>query len=508
MDKNKGKVYLTGAGPGDEKLITVKAAEALAGADVVVYDYLASIDLEKYAPQAEKIYVGKTGRKHTIEQLDINALLVKLANEGKKIVRLKGGDPFIFGRGGEEALELVKAGVDFEIIPGISSAYAAPAYAGIPITQRGNTSTVAFITGHEDPTKDKSDIDFKALATGIGTLVFLMGVKNLNLIAENLLKHGRDPKTPVALVRWGTTSKQQVLEGTLADIAEKALLTKFKAPAIIVIGEVAALREQLAWFEKKPLFGKTVVVTRSREQASELSQDLQELGASTIELPSIKVVPADSYKKLDEAIERQIPGAYYDWLIFTSVNGVIHFVRRLKQKDVDFRVFKDAKIAAIGPGTASYLKSLALKVDLIPQEYKAEGILKALGDVKDKKILLPRAKVAREVLPEELTKAGAKVDVVEAYQTVADKPASEQSLKAMEKKVDFVTFTSSSTVVNFLDIVENAKAVLNGVKIAAIGPITAKTAKDKGLKVDIVAKEYTIKGLVKAIVDNTIKIKS
>ena len=498
---SKGKVYLTGAGPGDEKLLTLKAVEALSSCDVVVYDYLASlIDIEKYAAAAEKIFVGKKGGNHTSEQQQINDLLIKLASEGKNVVRLKGGDPFMFGRGGEEALALVEAGVEFEVIPGVTSAYAVPAYAGIPITQRGYTSSVTFITGHEDPAKTQSAIQWEALAEGDSTLVFLMGIKNLPSISQNLLKHGKDAETPVAIIRWGTTSRQQVLEGTLEDITEKARTAEFKAPAIIVIGSVVELRKKLKWFEKKPLFGKRVVVTRSPNQANKLSEALYLLGATPIEIPVIKVEPPDSYEALDKAIKRQSSSAYYDWLIFTSANGVFKFAERLKEKQLDFRIFKGAKIAAIGPATKRCLKSFALHVDLIPDEYIAEGVLSALGDVKGKKILIPRAQVAREILPQELKKAGASVDVAPAYKTVADTTSGRKKIQALKGRVDIITFTSSSTVTNFLAMIGDDRTVLDGVRIAVIGPVSAKTAKENGLNVDIEAEDYTIEGLVKAII--------
>ncbi len=494
-----GTVFLAGSGPGDPKLLTLKAAEVLAKCDVVVYDYLSSnIDLEKYASQAEKIYVGKKGHHHATEQQSINQLLIKLAKEGKNIVRLKGGDPFVFGRGGEEALELAENGVKYEVVPGVSSVYAVPAYAGIPVTQRGFTSSLAIVTGQEG-LKKRSDINWNSLAKSFGTIVFLMGVKNLANIVEKLVTFGKDEKTPVALIRWGTTQRQEVLEGTLADIVEKVSLTKFSAPAIIVVGEVVSLRKQLKWFEKKPLFSKTVIVTRNRGQASKLSSSLVGLGANVIELPTIKIVPPDSYDKVDKAIERQIPEKYYDWLIFTSVNSVASFTERLRHKKVDFRIFKGTKIAAIGAATAKILQSQSIVVDLIPKEYKAEGMLEALGDVGGQKILFPRAKVAREILPDQLTKAGAQVDVAHVYQTVIDEESAKK-IGSIDEKVDLVTFTSSSTVSNFLALLgDNASDFMKDVKIAAIGPITAKTAQEKGLKVDIVAKEYTIDGLVNAV---------
>ncbi len=505
---SEGIVYLAGSGPGDEKLLTFKAVEALRACDVVLYDYLATnVDLNKYAPQAEKIYVGKRGRKHTV-QSHINDLLIKLGREGKKVVRLKGGDPFVFGRGGEEALELAKAGVNYEVIPGITSAYAVPAYAGIPVTQRGYASTLSIVTGHEDPGKKDSGVDWKLLARTTGTVVFLMGIKKLSKIVEKLVKFGKDPKTPIALIRWGTTNRQQTLEGRLDDIVDKVRSSKFQPPAIIVIGKVVALRDQLKWIEKKPLFGKTAIVTRSRDQASQLTQALEGFGANVIELPVIRIVEPDSYKKLDEAIDRQVKEEYYDWLIFNSANGVTHFANRIKQKELDFRVLKGTKIAAVGLSTAAVLERLGVRADLVPKEYRAEGLIEALPDMKGLKVLMPRAKVAREILPEELNKAGAQVDVVDAYRTIAD-PEGKKRINELEDEIDFLTFTSSSTVKNFLDALgEKRDDILKTAKIAVIGPITAKTAEKEGLKVDAVADPYTIDGLIKAVIKLSEKTKN
>ncbi len=502
----KGIVYLTGSGPGDQKLLTIKAAEALADCDVVVYDYLATnIDLDKFAPRAEKIYVGKRGRKPVKEQSHINDLLIKLGKEGKKVVRLKGGDPFVFGRGGEEALALVQAGVKYEVIPGVTSAYAVPAYAGIPVTQRGYASTLVIVTGHEDPDKKDSGVDWELLGKTPGTVVFLMGMKNLPKIVSNLEKYGKDPKTPVALVRWGTTGKQQTLTGQLNNILDKVRSSKFQPPAIIVIGEVAALRDKLKWVENKPLFGKNIIVTRSREQASDFALALDELGANVIELPVIKVVESDSYKKLDEAIVRQTEDKYYDWIIFTSVNSVLYFADRLDKKGLDHRILDGTKIAAIGTSTAAALKERSVKADLVPKEFKAEGLIDAFGDAKGLKILMPRAKVAREVIPNALKDAGARLDVVDAYQNILD-PEGKKRAESLDETIDVVTFTSSSTVENFLEILGDKKdEVLKDAKIAVIGPITAKTAKERGLNVDAIADKYTIDGLVEAIVKLSVK---
>ena len=501
----EGKVYLVGAGPGDPDLITVRAVECLKQADVVIYDFLAAPkQLKLVRVDAEIIYVGKKGGDHTLVQDKINELLVAKAKQGHNVVRLKGGDPFIFGRGGEEAEVLVKAGIPFEIVPGVTSAVAAPAYAGIPLTHRKYTSSVAFVTGHEDPTKEDSSIDWSKLATGVGTLVFLMGVKNLPGITERLTAAGRDPKTPVAVVRWGTTPQQTTIKGTLDTIAEQAEAAALKPPAIIVVGEVTNLRDTLNWFEKKPLFGKTVVVTRARAQASELVDRLSDLGAECLESPTIKVVPPQDWSPLDAAIDNL---GTYDWLVFTSVNGVSFFFDRLYEKNKDVRALKDMRTAAIGPATAKRLRDFGLNSDVIPETYQAESIVEAFKKeaMEGKKVLLPRAKEARPVLPEELRKMGAVVDEVAAYQTEQALENVDALIKRLEEgSVDLLTFTSSSTVRNFKAILpaERFESLIKGVTAASIGPITTDTARELGFKVDIIAQDYTIDGLCKAILEH------
>lgn len=497
-----GKVFLIGSGPGDPKLISIKGMECIQKADVVVYDRLASPRLLKAArPDAELIYVGKKAARHAMKQDKINQLLADKAKEGKTVARLKGGDPFIFGRGGEEALVLVENNIPFEIVPGISSAYSVPAYAGIPATHRGVTSTIAFITGHEDPTKKDTDIDWEKISTGIGTLVFLMGVSNLPEISKQLIKHGRSKDTPVALVRWGTTPKQEVLVGTLTNISDKVLKASFKAPAIIIVGDVIKLRDKLRWFENRTLFGKRILVTRSRSQASDLVSLLEERGAEAIEFPTIKIDPPGSYDQLDKAISGLDK---YNWIVFTSVNGVDFFINRLAELLKDIRELKGIKIAAIGPATAKRLKDLHLRVDYIPKEYRAEAIIEGFKDfgVKGKNILIPRAEVAREILPDQLRELDANVDIVTAYRTIMDDSSVDEIKKMLEKgQVDMVTFTSSSTAKNFVKLLDDLdlEEVLKDVTIAAIGPITAQTVRDLGFNVDIEAKEYTIPGLVEAI---------
>ena len=498
-----GKLYLIGAGPGDPGLITLKAVERIKTADVVVYDYLSNEKFLSYAKKgAEIIYVGKMGGNHTLSQWQINELIIKKAKEGKTVARLKGGDPFIFGRGGEEAEEIVQAGIDDGVIPGVPAGVAAAAYAGIPLTHRDFTTTVAFITGHEDPAKDESNIYWDKISTGIGTLVFYMGIGNLEPNMKKLIENNRSPDTPVALIRWGTTSQQETLIGTIADIAEKAKAVNFKAPAITVVGGVVSLRNKLRWFDKKPLFGKKIVVTRSREQASDFAELLEVNGAEVVQFPTIDVVPPKTWKGLDSAIKRI---SSFNWIVFTSVNGVKYFVERLKKNKKDLRDLKGIKVCAIGPSTAEELSSFGIAPDFVPKEYRAEGIIKGIGKggIKGKRILIPRAEVAREILPEELKKKGAKVTIAVAYRSIKPKGNTEKIINLLrDKKIAMVTFTSSSTVKNFVEMFEKEdyKALLNGVKIASIGPITAKTASELGIKTDIMPKAYTIPALTEAIV--------
>lgn len=509
---SKGKVYLIGAGPGDPGLITVKAVECIKEADVVVYDYLANKKFLDYAREkAEIIYVGKVGGAHTLPQDKINELIIEKAKKGKIIARLKGGDPFIFGRGGEEAEEIVAAGIDFEVIPGVTAGVAAAAYAGIPLTHRDFTTTVAFITGHEDPTKDESNIYWDKISTGIGTLVFYMGIGNLEPNMKKLMENGRSPDTPVALIRWGTTSNQETLIGTIKDIAEKAKQANFKAPAITVVGGVVSLRNKLRWFDERPLFGKKIIVTRSREQASDFSSLLEKYGAEPIEFPTIETVAPKDWKEVDRAIKNLSKPVHagskqgYDWAIFTSVNGVKYFVERLKKHGKDIRELKGINICAIGPATAKAIEDLGVRVDLVPKEYRAEAIIEGLGKskIKGRRFLLPRALKAREVLPEEIKRLGGKVDVVSAYRTIKPKEKTDDIRKMFqEKKFDVVTFTSSSTVENFVSMFKKGETagLLQNVAVASIGPITRDTASTLGIKTDIMPEKYTIPALTEAIV--------
>ena len=498
-----GKVFLVGAGPGDYRLLSMKACDCLRQAEVVVYDRLADSRILQYAPEdAEYIYVGKASSNHTMTQDKICQLLVDLAKKDKVVVRLKGGDPFVFGRGGEEALLLKENNLPFEIVPGITSAISVPAYAGIPVTHRGIAASFSVITGHEDPTKENSDIRWDKLATATDTLVFLMGVANIPKITEQLMANGRSGDTPVAIIRWGTKPQQQVWTTTLADAPDMAKRENIKPPAIFLVGDVVSLRKDLAWFDNpgtKPLFGKRILVTRARAQASKLTAELEALGADVTEIPSITIdEPADGYAGLDASIEQL---AKYKWLIFTSANGVDHFFARLREAGKDARALSHAKICAIGSATADVLDAYGIIADVVPDRYQAEGIIDALADdIKPgDEVLIPRAKEAREVLPEKLREMGAEVTVAIAYETVqanVDPEPLKQQLK--EGDYDFVTFTSSSTVTNLLKIIENPD-LLSSASLAAIGPITAETMKKNGLNPAIIAEKYTIKGLVEAI---------
>ncbi|OQX08174.1 MAG: uroporphyrinogen-III C-methyltransferase [Desulfobacteraceae bacterium IS3] len=502
MEGKTTKVYLVGAGPGDPGLLTIKGRECIENADIIIYDYLASPALLKFAPKnAELIYVGKKGGDHTLPQHKINALIVEKAAAGHIVTRLKGGDPFIFGRGGEEAEVLIEAGIAYEIVPGVTSAIAAPAYAGIPLTHRDFTSTLAFVTGHEDPTKENSSINWASLAKGIGTIVFLMGVKNLPNIVKHLTDNGMSAETPAAVIRWGTTTKQKTVSGSLSDIAERVKAAGLTAPAIIVVGQVVSLRDKMAWFEHRPLMGKRIVVTRSREQASDLVKILTDLGAECIECPTIQVFPPDSWAQLDAAIESL---SEYRWIVFTSVNGVKFFFERLFEKGKDVRALHHLKTASIGPATAKRLLEFGFKSDIIPESYRAESVVDAFKneDIKGKKILLPRAAEARPILPVELGKMGAIVNEVPTYCTKEARDSAELLLAELRaEQVDLITFTSSSTVKNFKAMLpdENIRDLMKGVRIASIGPITSDTAKELGFEVHITAESFTIPGLCEAI---------
>jgi len=484
--------------------LTLKGKECLEEADIVLYDYLANPVLLQYAPAtAQRIYVGRRGRGQYQDQADINRLLIDRAKEGNVVVRLKGGDPFVFGRGGEEAEAVAAAGVSFEVVPGVTAAVAVPAYAGIPVTHRTFASTVTFVTGHEDPTKPATLLEWPKLASTSGTLVFMMGMKNLPSIVGQLLSEGRSSDTPVAAIRWGTKADQQTVVGILGDIVEKTEAVQLEPPTVIVVGEVVRLRGQLNWFETKPLFGKRIVLTRAQEQVGEFSRVLAAYGAEPVEVPTIQIVSPPSWQAIDDAMTRLNT---YQWLIFTSVNGVRPFMDRLHAAGKDARALASLRLCAIGPRTAQELGTYGLTPDVVPAEFQAEGLIAALGHVgiRGSRVLIPRAEVAREILPEQLRELGATVDVIPVYRTIApvvDVESLTQQLR--DGRVAALTFTSSSTVRNFVELFggqEVVKRLVAQVAIACIGPITARTAEEYGLTVTIMPAENTVPALAEAIV--------
>ena len=502
-----GMVYLVGAGPGDHRLLTLKGKDCLAQADVVVYDRLVDARGWQWAPAgAEFVDVGKAASNHTMPQPEISQLLVDKAKEGKTVVRLKGGDPYVFGRGGEEGLLLRENGIDFEVVPGITSAVAVPSYAGIPVTHRAVATSFAVITGHEDPTKEASQLKWDKLATGVDTLIFLMGLSNLPYITQQLIANGRPADTPAAVIRWGTRTNQRVLVTTVGTAAADVEKAGLKPPAIFIVGEVVKYRDQLDWFDRqaqRPLFGHTVLVTRARAQASRLSQILENMGARVIELPAITITPpSDDYEALDAAIDRIDD---FHWLVFTSVNGVEQFFARMGQHGLDTRALGYARVAAIGRATAEALQRYGIKADLVPDEYRAEKLAEALqGQLPPHaKVLLARAEKAREVLPEKLQACGAEVTVAPAYATQAaelDEAARQEVAQQIEAgDIDIVTFTSSSTVENLIKLLGIEPLQTKGLIKACIGPITADKLRSHELEPEIVAAEYTIPGLVNAI---------
>ena len=473
-----GKVYLVGAGPGDLGLVTLRAKECIERADVIVYDHLANPQTLGWSrDDAEIIYAGKSAGNHAMPQEEINRLLIEKAQAGKQVVRLKGGDPFVFGRGAEEAQAVVDAGLAFELVPGITSAIAGPAYAGIPVTHRSQNSHVTFFTGHEDPSKSESAVDFAALAKLGGTQVMLMGVERL--------------------VRWASTGRQKTLTGTIENIAQRAVDAEFSAPAIAVFGEVVSLRDELKWFEQRPLFGKTIVVTRTRAQAGVLSRRLMDLGAEVLELATIRIEPPTDLRGFAELVQ---DSHSYDWIVFTSPNGVTAFFEMFFKLYHDARDIGPARIAAIGPATAQRVRDYHLKVDLQPDEFVAEAVVREFqkeGGVENLRILLARAEKARDVLPEQLTKLGAIVDQGIAYRTVPEtRDTTGARRRLLEEGADLITFTSSSTVENFLSL---GLPWPKGMRVASIGPITSKTARDHGLTIDVEARRHDIDGLVDAI---------
>ena len=496
----KGVVYLIGAGPGDAGLMTVKGSGLLQWADVVVYDRLVDEGLlSNVRSDAELIYVGKSSGSHTVKQDDINRILVAKAKEGKSVVRLKGGDPMVLGRGGEEAEALFKHKISFAVVPGVTSAIAVPEYAGIPVTHRGLAASFAVVTGHEDPTKGESSVEWGELASAADTLVCLMGMGNLAAIVDEMLKGGRSPETPVALIRDGTTPRQYTVVGKLSTIVKKAERAKLKPPVVIVVGEVVNLRDKLAWFDKQPLFGKRVLVTRSRAQASVLSRMLAERGAEAVELPVIEVKDLPDTSELDDAIDHLKD---YQWILFTSANGVDAVWQRMRAMGLDARSFGAARIGAIGPATAERLQDLGVYPDFISQEYTSESILEGMEQlgVAGCRMLLPRSDIAPRDLVEGLIRLGAEPFDVAAYRTAApDDIASEGKTRLLNGEIDIITFASSSTVANLVALLDGDVAAINKATVACIGPATASAAGKAGIRVDIMAQEHTIPGLVAAM---------
>jgi uroporphyrinogen III methyltransferase/synthase len=496
----KGKVWLVGAGPGDPGLLTVKGAQALAEAEVVVYDRLASPALLALAPaSAERVPMGKEPETPGAFQAQINDALVRHALAGKRVVRLKGGDPFVFGRGGEEAEAVRAAGVDYEIVPGITSAIAVPAYAGIPVTHRGVSTSFTVVTGSEDPTKPDASVDWAALAKVSGTLVVLMGWRALPHIVEALIAAGKPADTPVGLVSWGTTPRQRTVTGTLADIVERGKAGGISNPVITVIGPVAGLREGLAWFDQGPLFGMRVLVTRSRQQASALSAALREAGAEPVEVPTIAIEPLDAYGVLDDALRRL---STYGWAVFTSQNAVEAVFERLEAAGRDARAFADVQIGAVGPATARALAVRGLRADYVPERFTTQAVADGFRayDLNKRRVLLPRADIAPATLPQALAAQGALVDDVPAYRTVTPDGAAAQARALLAEGVDAVTVASSSAVRNLLGLLDDDASALRGVAIASIGPETSRAVREAGLEVAVEATEHTIPGLVAALV--------
>lgn len=499
-----GRVILVGAGPGDEGLLTLRGKEWLERADVIVYDHLVNWNMMRFSSaNAETIYAGKKAGHASLEQEEINAILIRKAQEGKTVVRLKGGDPFIFGRGGEETMALKKAGIPFVVVPGVTSPVGVAAYAGIPLTHRDISSTVSIITGSNEKNQQDIHIDWEKIASRSGTLVFLMGARKLPLICEKLIRFGKDPDTPIAVIQWGTTARQKTWTGTLKTIVDIAMKENIAPPALTIIGEVVNVKPLIEWYETLPLFGKAVVITRSESQADSMIHQLHEKGAEPVSFPVIQTVPPPDWSPLDQALSHL---SQYHGLIFTSVNGVHFFMQRLKETGQDIRELKGVRIYTIGPKTEKAVRDFGMQVDCVPENFVAESLIESLGkeNVKGKRFLIPRALVAREILPDQLRDMGAQVDVVPAYQTLPPTRKNEDLARRLKDGViDVITFTSSSTVTNFLDQTgPELRPHLDRVTFACIGPITAGTARENGLKVAIVPKEYTVDALVTAIEDH------
>ncbi len=503
MKKSIGKAYIIGAGPGDPGLITVKGLKLLKVADVIVYDHLVNQNLLDYAKNdAKKVDAGKQVGKKILEQKEINKLLVKEAKKGKVVIRLKGGDPFVFGRGGEEVEALAQNGIPFEVVPGVTSAVAVPAYAGIPLTQRGLASSVALVTGHEDPTKEIPTVNFKKIAQSVDTLVCLMGVGEIDDIIKQIRDSGKSPETPVAVVERGTYSSQRVIQGKLKDILPKARNARLKPPAVIIVGEVVGLRQTNLWFESLPLFGKTVVVTRPKEQARPFTDLLEQAGAQVIPFPTIKVATPGSFKSIDKKINHI---KEYDHLVFTSVNGVKAFISRMQRLRKDMRCLNGIKIAAIGEMTAHVLREHFLYPEIVPETFTSKHLANEFkkGDIKGRNLLLIRSELANDILPGQLRKMGARVDEVSAY-TVREANVDSKKVKQLFRnhEIDLITFTSPSTFTGFVSLMkgEPMAKLLKGVKVAAIGPVTRKEIRKQGIRVSITALKHTVPGLVAAII--------
>ncbi|GBE02946.1 MAG TPA: uroporphyrinogen-III C-methyltransferase [Nitrospirae bacterium] len=495
-----GKVYLVGAGPGDIGLLTVKGMKSLQRADVVVYDFHLNAQILNYIKgDAEFIYAGKRGGHHEMTQDQINRVLVEKAKAGKTICRLKGGDPFIFGRGGEEAEVLSEEGIEFEVVPGISSAVAVPAYAGIPLTHRDYASSFVVVPGNEASTKKESNIDWEALARHRGTIVFLMAVKNIDVVSSRLISNGKSAETPVAVTRWGTRAEQKTIVSTLGEIPGIMKSGEIRPPAVVVVGDVVRLRERLSWFEKKPLFGQRILVTRESLSGYER---LEDLGAELIQFPTIRVEPPLTWESLDRSIEGV---AHYDWVVFTSANGVGFFFERLLNSGKDGRDLKGVGVCAIGPKTAGAVRSFGIIPDLVPDEFRAEGLIAAFGGpdgLKDLKILLPGAEQARDVFPEKVRESGGHIDTPVAYRALRPEGHSRRIQRFLkEGRITVATFTSGATFNNFCDIVgDGCNGMLRNVRIAAIGPVTARAIEKRGFKVDIMPENATVEALVEEII--------
>jgi uroporphyrinogen III methyltransferase/synthase len=502
--RQKGKVYLVGAGPGDAGLLTVKGLRCLRTADVVIYDFHINPQILNYLRHdAESVYAGKRGGHHEMTQDDINRLMLKCANQGKKVCRLKGGDPFVFGRGGEEAEALARAGTPFEIVPGISSAVAVPAYAGIPLTHRGYSSSFAVVTGNEAAAKSESSLYWSGLARMHDTLVFLMGVKNMDTICARLMEHGKPGSTPAALIRWGTRPEQQTIVDTLDGISSAVKDRSIRPPAILIVGEVVRLRETLEWYERKPLFGQRVLITRAYTEEYRL---LEDLGAEVFEFPTLRIVPPETFAELDAAIGRI---GDYDWLVITSANAFGFFMQRLFETGRDVRDLKGIGVCAIGTKTAEVMARHGVRPDLVPDEFNAEGLISAFVQRLGKenfpklKILLPRQDRARDVFPNKVRELGGKIDTPVAYR--AEKPQKQgRRLRRFlaEGRISLATFTSGATFTNFVDMLgEEGLTLLGQIPIAVIGPVTKQTVEKTGLKVAIMPSQATIAAMVDAIID-------